>query len=508
MRSLYISVFLLTGCQAGDASETTYTAAVTGCTDTSVALQVRAFIPNVQCGRSDGPDDSQCSGGFPQPPAPSDIGVCYAQYHGDLRSFSTAWDASHRVRAIVNVPTMRGDTCPGSASRSVDSSDSHRCACYGSIDPQDSQLICTFPTCLSQSATPATSVSQDGTSCSSNSLDTFYQVHTHDALVFIPGTFIDAYDKVEIHSSGSGAPNWTLFGSAQQYTVDVWHTPFPSQELLVSYACGTKVASLYQYTTPDCGPSLSNLGDSHALDVHRQVKFSIIYDPKTGVSLGPAGGQPPPVCGVLPSGQQLLAGESLWSCDGRFHLAMQSDGNLVLYQANGPIWATGTNGRGGVKARMQTDGNLVVYTSGGTAIWASNTNGHSGAYAAVQNDGNFVVYSSGGTALWASGTVPCNCYSGNGAYCGSMAIQHSQTSHCSLPFTFTSGFLYNCANGSWSLQQRCTNGQCTFNPNGADFCSSSCAGPVCGSNGTCCPAGDWCGTSGQCCHGCGAGCPC
>jgi hypothetical protein len=40
------------------------------------------------------------------------------------------------------------------------------------------------------------------------------------------------------------------------------------------------------------------------------------------------------------------------------------------------------------------------------AIWATNTAGNPGAYLAVQNDGNLVVYNAAGTkALWASGTV-------------------------------------------------------------------------------------------------------
>jgi len=61
-------------------------------------------------------------------------------------------------------------------------------------------------------------------------------------------------------------------------------------------------------------------------------------------------------------------------------LALQGDGNIVLYRANGknmgrPIWATGTNGRSGNTLSLQDDGNLVVYSSRGYALWASNTDG-------------------------------------------------------------------------------------------------------------------------------------
>jgi hypothetical protein len=61
-----------------------------------------------------------------------------------------------------------------------------------------------------------------------------------------------------------------------------------------------------------------------------------------------------PPCGTTPSdpaanqlltGQRLLRGQELVSSNGRFHLALQADGNLVLYDGGlgqSPIWATGT----------------------------------------------------------------------------------------------------------------------------------------------------------------------
>jgi hypothetical protein len=103
---------------------------------------------------------------------------------------------------------------------------------------------------------------------------------------------------------------------------------------------------------------------------------------------------------------------------------------------------------------------------------------------------------------------PCPCYSGNGLYCGGEVIGYQNQHHCTLPFTFSSGDLYSCSNGAWSLSQRCSQGQCVFNPNGPDHCAQSCAGPVCGGNNQCCAAGDWCGAQGQCCSGCSSGCFC
>jgi hypothetical protein len=110
-----------------------------------------------------------------------------------------------------------------------------------------------------------------------------------------------------------------------------------------------------------------------------------------------------PSCGVLNAGSTLWHGQTLSSCDGRFALVMQNDGNLVLYQSGTPLWATGTNGMGGYDAVMQNDGNLVVYTQSGTPLWASNTVGDSGAWLDLQDDGDLVIYQNG-IARWSSGT--------------------------------------------------------------------------------------------------------
>jgi hypothetical protein len=52
--------------------------------------------------------------------------------------------------------------------------------------------------------------------------------------------------------------------------------------------------------------------------------------------------------------------DTVASCDGRFRLDMQPDGNLVLCQTNGPLWGSGTAGKGGAVARMQTDGDVAA----------------------------------------------------------------------------------------------------------------------------------------------------
>lgn len=112
---------------------------------------------------------------------------------------------------------------------------------------------------------------------------------------------------------------------------------------------------------------------------------------------------------VLVAGQKLSLGESLWSHDRRFALALQGDGNLVLWDATSALWSANTSGQGGLTAHMQSDGNFVVYKTTtptvGQDVWSSVTYGHPGAYLILQDDGNLVVYDKDGvTALWNSGT--------------------------------------------------------------------------------------------------------
>ncbi len=109
-------------------------------------------------------------------------------------------------------------------------------------------------------------------------------------------------------------------------------------------------------------------------------------------------------CGRMNPGRVLSTNQSVTSCDGRFTFVIQSDGNLVLYQAGvGAIWANYVFGSGHVLS-MQTDGNLVVYNSGGQPVWNTVTYGRNGTMLFVQNDGNVVLYNHLGQAVWNTGT--------------------------------------------------------------------------------------------------------
>ncbi len=116
---------------------------------------------------------------------------------------------------------------------------------------------------------------------------------------------------------------------------------------------------------------------------------------------------------TLTAGQELGHNQQIAANNGRAYLAMQGDGNLVVYEShaaagghrNVPAWATATNRSGGFRAVMQGDGNFVVYDRGNRALWHTQTHGNAGARLVLQDDGNLVVYSSAGRALWNAGTV-------------------------------------------------------------------------------------------------------
>jgi hypothetical protein len=124
-------------------------------------------------------------------------------------------------------------------------------------------------------------------------------------------------------------------------------------------------------------------------------------------------------CGYLPTNSVKYATWTMYSCDNRFMLAMQNDGNLVVYEGSRALWASNTAGyHPGARVAMQGDGNLVLYDNYG-AYWATYRYG-ANAYLAMQTDGNLVVYSGSGQPLWAS-----NVY-----YTDGVLAQAGSTSDC------------------------------------------------------------------------------
>lgn len=114
---------------------------------------------------------------------------------------------------------------------------------------------------------------------------------------------------------------------------------------------------------------------------------------------------PTPGCGSLAPGEALGENTMRSSCDGRYLLIMQGDGNLVVYPAASvtaasALWNTRTFGATPT-LWMQTDGNLVVY-HGQRAAWNSGTHGNPGATLEITNDGRLRVRSINNTTLWSN----------------------------------------------------------------------------------------------------------
>lgn len=114
--------------------------------------------------------------------------------------------------------------------------------------------------------------------------------------------------------------------------------------------------------------------------------------------------EPASGCGVLHPGEGLWEGDSVSSCDGRFHLALQADGDLVLREGEARIWDTGSSGLPVGELIMDPDGDLVLRNHMGGVVWHSNTGGRPGAFTLIQDDGNLVVYDASQAPVWASNT--------------------------------------------------------------------------------------------------------
>jgi pimeloyl-ACP methyl ester carboxylesterase len=187
-------------------------------------------------------------------------------------------------------------------------------------------------------------------------------------------------------------PSWCRFVT-NDFSCNTWHDGIvPTQNQYLPGGSNILVAGPAHLQEPkESGP----------------VQYALLND-RGGA---PCGGATPPPLGSgssdeLAPGQTLYAGQKRTSGDGRFELAFQGDGNLVLYRLTDGValWASGTYAPDG-EAAMQTDGNLVVYDASGVPRWSSGTSNYPGATLFVQNDGNVVIYDYYGYPIWATGTA-------------------------------------------------------------------------------------------------------
>lgn len=139
--------------------------------------------------------------------------------------------------------------------------------------------------------------------------------------------------------------------------------------------------------------------------------------PQTGAVLWASGTfcrAPLPAAGRMVAGDRLSQTVEVKSITSSAKLAVQGDGNVVLYSGSTPVWsAPNTLNHGTRTLVMQGDGNLVAYDGNWLALWASGTGGNPGAWLAIQDDCNLVIYRGPypqmNGALWATNTANPNC---------------------------------------------------------------------------------------------------
>ena len=139
-----------------------------------------------------------------------------------------------------------------------------------------------------------------------------------------------------------------------------------------------------------------------------------LLPPKPGVpTLAPTPPPPPGARDRITQGETLKAGESLVSSNGQYHLDMQEDGNLVLYNSTASasasvLWASSTKSSGS-KLELTMHGELNVVGSDGATRWSSKTSGNGDAFWLwCQHDGNLVVYAGtccSGAVVWSTQTA-------------------------------------------------------------------------------------------------------
>lgn len=107
-----------------------------------------------------------------------------------------------------------------------------------------------------------------------------------------------------------------------------------------------------------------------------------------------------PTTVALEMNQSMSTGTQIFSPNGRYFLAFQQDGNLVVYRKDSSnvvaIWSANTQNKGATQVILQGDGNFVVYRGAPVkfnALWASRTvsSGVQSATVTIGDRGNLTI---------------------------------------------------------------------------------------------------------------------
>jgi hypothetical protein len=109
--------------------------------------------------------------------------------------------------------------------------------------------------------------------------------------------------------------------------------------------------------------------------------------------------------GSLSANHRLPAGRNLYSAGGTHHLAVQGNGDLVVYHGARAIWQSHTTHTGRRNFLvLDSGGNLVLYRADHKVLWTSRTLHRAATHLVMQDDGNLVLRTASGRAVWSSGT--------------------------------------------------------------------------------------------------------
>jgi|GEM_PF-680086 len=135
------------------------------------------------------------------------------------------------------------------------------------------------------------------------------------------------------------------------------------------------------------------LENSGNLSVREKINSDPLWQSNTGSDMIKL--QPQNDCTLFfPKGQ-------LWEMNSQYCLCFTRYGNLELTNEYDftLVWQSETGGKGADKLAIQTDGNVVIY-DGDKALWSTGTDNHQGAYLGLSEDGTLAVYDSNNTRLW------------------------------------------------------------------------------------------------------------
>lgn len=96
---------------------------------------------------------------------------------------------------------------------------------------------------------------------------------------------------------------------------------------------------------------------------------------------------------VMGAGAVLPPGYGLFSTNGRFVAAMQTDGNFVVYgPANRVLWQSGTSGSDGAYVQLSTTGELRLMNRFDQKLGVFGPSAGRDGFLVMQDDGNLVLY--------------------------------------------------------------------------------------------------------------------